>query len=136
MNDAAGANASPPRSSVRCIYQRILVVDDDQDSAEVFVEILTRAGHQTKLALDGASAIAIAKVFLPQLILLDIQLSNMDGYEVARLLRLEPSLSTVVLAAVTGWSGAERELQAQAAGFDHYFVKPMQLAALKDLLEA
>jgi CheY-like chemotaxis protein len=130
------ADAPPPRSAKRLVRQRVLVVDDDRDSAEVVAEMLAVAGHETKFVLDGTSAIATAKVFLPQLVVLDIELRDMDGCEVARQLRLEPSLSGLVLVAVTGWSGAEWKRNAREAGFDHYFVKPVQFTALKELLQA
>ena len=126
----------PPRSAERWLQQRILVVDDDPDSAEVVTELLAVAGHQTRFALDGPSALAIAKVFQPQLVFLDITLAEMDGYEVARQLRLEPGLSNVVLVALTGWSGTEWEQKAREAGFDRYIVKPLERAALKELLGA
>lgn len=118
------------------MQQRVLVVDDDHDTAEAFAEMLAAVGHETEFALDGPSAIAIAKAFLPQLILLDVALPDMDGYEVARQPRVEPCLSGAVLVAVTGSSGATWEHKAREAGFHHYLVKPVALAALQELLEA
>jgi CheY-like chemotaxis protein len=120
-------------SGVRAV-QRVLVVDDDPDGAEMVAEMLVGLGFQSEFALNGPSAIALAKVFLPNVILLDLSLPEMDGYEVARQLRREASLAAVKLVAVTGWSGPERELQAREAGFDHYIVKPIQLSALKPIL--
>ena len=114
--------------------QRILVVDDDLDGAEMVAEMLTDWGYQTQFALSGSSALAIARVFVPELILLDVGLPDMDGYEVARQLRLEPALVEVKLVAVTGWSGPERELKARAAGFDDYVVKPIRPEVLKRVL--
>lgn len=135
MNSANRAAAAPPWqvSGIRPI-ERVLVVDDDPDGAEMVAEMLAGWGFQTQFALDGPSAIALAKVFLPELILLDVGLPDMDGYEVARQLRREASLSTVKLAAVTGYSGPEREAQAREAGFDHYIVKPIEPSALRPLL--
>ena len=134
MNSAERSNARQLQiSSIRPV-QRVLVVDDDPDGAEMVAEMLSGWGFQTRFALDGPSAIELAKVFLPQLILLDVGLPEMDGYEVARQLRLETSLSSVRLVAVTGWSGPERETKAREAGFDHYIVKPIQPSALKPLL--
>ena len=98
-------------------------------------EMLEVLGYQSKFALNGPSAIALAKVFLPQVILLDLSLPEMDGYEVAKQLRGEAVLAAVRIVAVTGWSGPEREKKARDAGFDHYLIKPIQLAALKPILE-
>jgi CheY-like chemotaxis protein len=136
MHDTDCTVGPPPRSAKRWVRQRVLVVDDDRDSAEVVAEMLAVAGHETKFVLDGASAIAMAKMFLPQLIVLDIELRDMDGREVARQLRLEASLSGVILVALTGWSGARWEREAREAGFDHYFIKPVQFLVLKELLGA
>ena len=134
MKSADSFNGLPCQvSGVRSV-QRVLVVDDDPDGAEGVAELLSVWGFQTKFALDGPTGIALAKVFLPQLILLDVGLPEMDGYEVARQLRREASLSTVKLIAVSGWSGPERELKAREAGFDHYIVKPIQLSALTPIL--
>jgi CheY-like chemotaxis protein len=135
MKLAGGTDApSWQVSGVRTV-QRVLVVDDDPDGAEMVAEMLADLGFQSEFALDGPSAIALAKVFLPQVILLDVCLPEMDGYEVARQLRREAGLAAVKLVAVTGWSGPERELQAREAGFDHYIVKPIQLSALKPILD-
>jgi CheY-like chemotaxis protein len=135
MKPEGGATAPPWQiSGVRAV-QRVLVVDDDPDSAEMVAELLAGLGFQSEFALNGPSAIELAKVFLPQVILLDVGLPEMDGYEVARQLRREASLAAVKLVAVTGWSGPERELQAREAGFDHYIVKPIQLSSLKPILE-
>ena len=114
--------------------KRILVVDDDQDSAETLAELLTCQGHDARFALDGARALALAKEFLPDVVLLDIEMVGMSGNEVARLLRLEPSLAGVLLVAVTGWSGLEQETKAREAGFDHYLVKPVDEDVLSRVL--
>lgn len=121
-------------SGIRAV-QRVLVIDDDPDGAEMVAEMLEVLGYQSKFALNGPSAIALAKVFLPQVILLDLSLPEMDGYEVAKQLRGEAVLAGVRIVAVTGWSGSEREKKARDAGFDHYLIKPIQLAALKPILE-
>jgi CheY-like chemotaxis protein len=121
-------------SGIRAV-QRVLVIDDDPDGAEMVAEMLEALGYQSKFALNGPSAIALAKVFLPQVILLDLSLPEMDGYEVARQLRREAVLAAVKIVAVTGWSGPEREKKARDAGFDHYLIKPIQLSALKPILE-
>ena len=115
--------------------QRVLVVDDDRDGAEMLAELIDLWGFQTRFALDGRSAMIAAQVFEPQLILLDVGLPDMDGYEIARQLRRQPNLARVVLVALTGWSGPERELRAREAGFDDYIVKPIQPSSLERLLK-
>jgi CheY-like chemotaxis protein len=134
MKSAQSSNARPLRVTGVRPGQRVLVVDDDLDSAEMVAEMLSMLGLHSKFALDGPSGIALAKAFLPHLILLDVGLPEMDGYEVARQLRGEASLSTVKLVAVTGYSGPERESLAREAGFDHYIVKPIQLSALQPII--
>src|SRR5687767_7578251 len=135
MKSADSVNERPWQASGVRPVQRVLVVDDDPDGAEMVAEMLGVMGLQAQFALDGPSGIALAKVFLPHLILLDVGLPEMDGYEVARQLRREASLSAVKLVAVTGYSGPERESQARDAGFDHYIIKPIQLSALQPLLD-
>jgi len=132
--EASGDAPSWQVSGIRAI-QRVLVIDDDPDNAEMVAEMLEALGYQSKFALNGPSAIALAKVFLPQVILLDLSLPEMDGYEVARQLRREAVLGAVKIVAVTGWSGPEPEKKAREAGFDHYLIKPIQLSALKPILE-
>lgn len=126
MSEAGSGYTSAPR--------RVLVVDDDIDSAEMLAELVSQLGHETRTALNGPSAIRLAQQFLPHLVLLDIALPQMDGYEVARQLRSQPSLQGVVLAALTGWSGQQHEAMGREAGFDHYLVKPVQFAKLTALL--
>jgi CheY-like chemotaxis protein len=125
-----GTTPSEDNSTAR----RVLVVDDDVDSAEMLAELVGELGHEARTALDGPSAIRLAQQFLPHLVLLDISLEGMDGYEVARQLRSLPSLHGVILAAVTGWSGQHHETMGREAGFDHYLVKPVQFAKLTCLL--
>ena len=115
--------------------KKILVVDDDRDSAEMIAEFLATQGHDTTFALDAKTAIATALELVPDLALLDITLPDMDGYELAQRLRAQPSLSGLILVALTGWSGPEHETKALASGFDHHMVKPIDFVALQGMLE-
>ena len=115
--------------------KKILVVDDDRDSAEMIAEFLAAQGHQTTFALNGKTAIATALELVPDLALLDITLPDMDGYQLAQQLRAQPSLSGLVLVALTGWSGPEHEIKALESGFDHHMVKPVDFAMLQRVLE-
>ncbi len=115
--------------------KKILVVDDDRDSAEMIAEFLGVHGYETSFALDGQGAIESARELLPDIVLLDITLPDMSGYELAQRLRLEPTLQGLVLIALTGWSGPEHETKAREAGFDHHMVKPVDFTKLQRLLE-
>jgi CheY-like chemotaxis protein len=117
------------------LAKKILVVDDDRDSAEMIVEFLAMHGYQASFALNGQSAVESARQIVPDVALLDITLPDMSGYELAQLLRAEPTLQRLVLIALTGWSGSEREAKAREAGFDHHMVKPLDFSKLQALLE-
>jgi len=130
--------ASGPRpqlKSTAAMPRRILVVDDNRDAAETLGLLLQVQGHEVRTAHDGAAALAVlAESYLPDVVLLDISLPGMDGYEVARRLRQNAALDTVLLVALTGYGNEEVRSQAQQAGFDHYMVKPLDLDALHALL--
>jgi CheY-like chemotaxis protein len=83
---------------------------------------------------DGPSVLAAALAFRPDVVLLDIGLPGMDGYEVAQALRAEPRLGRVTLIALTGWGAEDDRRKALAAGFDHHLTKPVDLAVLEDML--
>jgi PAS domain S-box-containing protein len=127
----AAAPASRPGSA-----KRILVVDDNKDSAESMGEVLELEGHIVQYAHDGAGAIATALAMRPEVVLLDIGLPGMDGYEVARSLRTAPETGNAVLVALTGYGQAEDRARSKAAGFDHHFVKPAELSTLIALVAA
>lgn len=115
--------------------KKILIVDDDRDSAEMIAEFLGLQGYQASFAVDGEGAVESARQLSPDVALLDITLPDMSGYELAQRLRLEPALKQLVLIALTGWSGAEHEAKAREAGFDHHMVKPVDFSKLQRLLE-
>jgi CheY-like chemotaxis protein len=114
---------------------RVLVVDDHQDLATGLAELLEGWGHEARVAFDGPSALEAARGFHPDLVLLDLGLPEMDGYEVAQALRRDPSLSSMEVAALTGYGHADDRRRARDSGIDHYMTKPMDLAALRRLLE-
>lgn len=99
-------------------------------------EFLGLQGHVASFALDGRSALESALELVPDVALLDITLPDMTGYELARRLRLEPTLAKVVLVALTGWAGPDHEAQAREAGFDHHLVKPLEFAKLQLILDS
>ena len=114
--------------------RKILVADDDQDSAESLAMLLQMMGHEVRSALNGLEALAVAAAFEPDLIVLDIGMPGLDGYEVCRRIRQQPWAHTVVIAALTGWTRDEDRDRSQEAGFNHYLVKPVDPKALADLV--
>jgi PAS domain S-box-containing protein len=127
---AAGSPELPAASR----SQRVLVVDDNRDSAETVALVVELWGHETRVAYDGAEALEAALVYRPEVILLDIGLPGMDGYEVARRLRTLDGLRGVKLVAMTGYGGEEDRQRAREAGFDHHLVKPVDPRELEALL--
>jgi signal transduction histidine kinase/FixJ family two-component response regulator len=113
---------------------RVLIVEDNLDAAEMLDMAVSDLGHVTRLAHDGATAVALARQFAPDVIFLDIGLPVMNGYVVARTLRDLPELSHVYIAAVTGWGQEEDRRKAREAGFDSHFTKPLSPGVLEDVL--
>jgi len=114
--------------------RRILVVDDNKDSAESLTILLSLVGNETQTAFDGLEAMESAATFKPELILLDIGLPKLNGYEVARKIREQPWGKKMVLVALTGWGQEEDRCRSRKAGFDHHLTKPIDLGSLKKLL--
>jgi CheY-like chemotaxis protein len=110
--------------------QRILVADDNRDAAEALSLQLQLAGHDVRTAHDGIEALTVAKTFDPDIVLLDIGMPKMDGYEVARQLRLQPGSRRVTLIALTGWGQQQDRDRTADAGFDAHLVKPVAEAQL------
>jgi signal transduction histidine kinase/ActR/RegA family two-component response regulator len=132
--DANRADSDRPAVAAAACQLRVLVVEDNADAAEMLNFAVEQLGHTTRLAHDGATAIAVAAQFAPDLVLLDIGLPGMNGYEVARTLRQRRELDAAHLAAVTGWGQDEDRRKAREAGFDSHFTKPLSPAALEQLL--
>ena len=113
---------------------RILVVDDNHDSALSLAMILSIMGHDTRTAHDGESAVATAESFLPEVILLDIGLPKLNGYEVAQRIREQEWGKSMFLIAVTGWGQEEDRQRSSEVGLNVHMVKPVEPAALERLL--
>jgi len=114
--------------------RRILVVDDNADAAKTLKELLELWGHEVQVVHDGQAALAAALTSPAELVLLDIGLPGIDGYEVARQLRQQVGSSSMVLVALTGYGQAEDQRRSREAGFDYHFTKPVDLIALRELL--
>jgi CheY-like chemotaxis protein len=115
---------------------RVLVVDDEIDTAETLAEVLTTLGHDVRTAADGTRALETARAFSPDVVLLDLGLPGIDGYEVARRLRAERSTRPLRLIAVTGYGQDVDRKNTELAGFDAHMVKPVRIAALERLLSS
>jgi len=113
---------------------RILVVDDNRDSAESLVMLLKLTGHETQAAYDGLEAVEAAATFRPDVVLLDIGLPKLNGYEACSRIREQAWGKNMVLVALTGWGQDEDRRKSSAAGFNGHLVKPVDHAALTKLL--
>jgi PAS domain S-box-containing protein len=131
--DAAPARRPSATAAFRA--RRVLVVDDNQDSASSLGTLLQLNGQDVRVAFDGPTALSIAQEFQPQLVLLDIGMPGMDGFEVARRLRAAPPgdhRPTIV--ALTGWGRDEDRRRTRESGFDEHLTKPVRIEALHRLL--
>ncbi|HEX5766310.1 MAG TPA: PAS domain S-box protein, partial [Woeseiaceae bacterium] len=122
------ANSGPAR--------RILVVDDNEDAALALSRLLEASGHIVFQAYDGPSSLEAAKEHEPDVVLLDIGLPGLDGYEVAKRMRQDPALSEVLLIALSGYCQEEDRQRSREAGFDHHLAKPTDHKQLLELLAA
>jgi CheY-like chemotaxis protein len=124
---------SPPISKLQ--GHRILIVDDNQVAANSLARLLTEVCKvNVKVGYDGPSALDIVDQFLPEVILLDLDLPSMDGYEVARILRKQPATSGISILALSGWGQEEDRRLSRAAGIDHHLLKPVELRTLINVL--
>lgn len=104
--------------------KRILVVEDQEDNRRILRDLLTSAGYQLLEANDGAQGIAVAEAHRPDLILMDVQMPILDGYEATRRIKANPELSAIPIIIVTSYALSGDEDKARAAGCDAYMAKP------------
>jgi PAS domain S-box-containing protein len=116
--------------------RRMLIVDDNEDSARSMAMLQRRRNYETRTASTGPAAVAAAAEFAPEVVLLDIGLPGMDGFEVARRLRAMPALAGAFLVAMSGYGSEEDRTEALSAGFDEYLVKPVDLGLLRERLRS
>ena len=136
----ADAKQVTPRKGTRSgehgalsVKRRILIVDDNQDSAKSLAMLFRLMGNDVHTAFDGLEAVAAATTFQPDLMLLDIGLPKLNGYDVARRIREEHG-NRVMLIALTGWGQEDDRRRSREAGFDHHLTKPIEISALQALL--
>jgi PAS domain S-box-containing protein len=114
--------------------RRILVVDDNRDAAETMSLILQLLGNDVRLAYDGLEAVLKAEQFRPAVVLMDIGMPRLNGYEAARRIREQPWGNGMTLVALTGWGQEEDKEKTRAAGFDHHLTKPAEPDVIRELL--
>ncbi|HZZ94081.1 MAG TPA: response regulator [Usitatibacter sp.] len=114
--------------------RRVLVVDDNADAADSLAMLLCAHGDAVRLAYDGEQAVEEDTQFRPDIILLDIGLPKLSGYDVARAIRARRG-AVVLIVAITGWGQDEDRQRAREAGFDHHFTKPVDIDRLLEVLE-
>jgi CheY-like chemotaxis protein len=114
---------------------RILVVDDNKDSAVSMALLLKLQGHETRTAHDGLEAIEAAREHRPDVVLLDIGLPKINGYDACRTIRAQPWGERMVLIAMTGWGQEEDRSRSREAGFNFHLIKPVDPAELAKLLD-
>jgi PAS domain S-box-containing protein len=129
-----GAVAASPAASALGGTRRVLVVDDNRDAADSLGVVLALHGVESRTAHDGRSALEALEDFRPSVILLDLAMPGMDGYEVAQRVRQHPRGRHVVIVALTGWGQERDRLRSQGVGIDHHLVKPVDIEALRQLL--
>ena len=113
---------------------RVLIADDDRDGALTLSTLLELEGYEVRTVHSGEDALDAAREFDPDVVLLDIGMPKVTGYEAARRLRLRHGNDCPVLIAITGWKQASDKILASLAGFDHHVAKPYEPAQLIDLL--
>ncbi len=114
--------------------RRVLVVDDNEDAAELLSIMLDMIGQTAAVAHSGPDCLSMAVQFLPDLIFLDIGMPGMNGFDTALALRAMPSLEKTMLVALTGWDDAQTRSRALASGFDRHLTKPATLELIEDVL--
>lgn len=134
--EAPDSPAPRPSQAGAAETLRILIVDDNEDTAESLAVLMEMAGHEVRTAFEGFSALEEARTFRPGVVLLDIGLPNLDGYEVARRLCQESGKDRMLLLAMTGYGQEEDRRRSREAGFDHHLVKPVDLDKLRGLLDS
>jgi len=121
---------APPGSSSR----RVLVADDNRDAALTLRRLLEALGHEVMETHDGVEAVEAVRTFRPQIVLLDIGMPRMNGYEAAREIRRQAGGRGLRVIALTGWGQHEDKRRAHEAGFDLHLTKPVELAELENVL--
>ena len=130
--DAAARSATPAASPT--VPRQILIADDNRDAADSMAMLLRAGGHPVEVAYNGHDALEAANRLHPEVMLLDIGMPRMNGYDVARAVRRQPWSAGTVIIALTGWGKDSDRTRSREAGIDHHLVKPVELDALNEAL--
>ncbi|WP_308937123.1 response regulator [Duganella sp. BJB1802] len=115
---------------------QVLVVDDNRDAADSLAALLELEGFDVRPVYDGAGAVAMAAEQPPDMIIMDLGMPGMDGYETARAIRQRPGAERILMIALTGWGQSDARRRTGEAGFDHHLVKPVELEQILRLAGA
>lgn len=135
LPESLDAVATPAETPV-VVGRRILVADDFPQSAATLARLLEKDGNQVQIAEDGMAAVAVAAEFLPDIVLMDIAMPKLDGYQAAQQIRQQPWGKQMVLIALTGWGQQQDRRRTQEAGFDAHLTKPVNYDAIMTLLSS
>lgn len=136
MDKPAGTPEPGPEPGPHPRQRRILLADDNVDFAQCVALLLEDNGYEVEVHHDGEQALARASAFGPDVCLLDISLPGLNGFELARRLRVLPATEAAVLVAVTGWGQPEDKMRSLNAGFHHHLTKPVDFDQLIALLDS
>jgi CheY-like chemotaxis protein len=131
---SAEEDSVPHQASLATGHCRVLVADDNRGLVQTLALLLQAKGHDVHVTFDGAEAVAAFESYQPHLVLLDIGMPKLNGYETARQIRRHPQGKRIILVAMTGWGQDEDKRQAYEAGFDHHLTKPVATADLDEIL--
>lgn len=136
LADGAAAAAEPQAedAEVKDGGKRVLVVDDNAEAADALGMLLELLGAEVRVTYDGEEALASLPGFRPKIVILDLSMPDLDGYDVARRMRNDPAARDLTLVALTGWGQAEVRARVKEAGFDRYLIKPVKATALREIL--
>jgi CheY-like chemotaxis protein len=116
--------------------RRVLVVDDNADALESLSSLVKLMGNEVRQAKDGLEAVKVAGTFRPEIVLMDLGMPNLNGYEAAQRIRQEAWGSEIALVATTGWGQEEDRRRTSEAGFDRHLVKPIEMNSLREIFAA
>ena len=133
---AVSGHESQPALALGSQRKRILVVDDNPDTAQTIATVLSLEGHELRTAADGYEAFECVRGFRPEVVVLDIGLPRLSGYDIARELRRDPQMQEALLIALTGYGQPSDVAQAEAAGFDLHFIKPVEPQRILEVIAA
>jgi CheY-like chemotaxis protein len=115
--------------------KRVLIADDNRDWADGLAVLLEEQGYSVRTTYDGREAIEAARIFQPDVVVLDIRMPRLTGYEAARVFNRHPQSTRPILIAITAWAGESGKLRAEMSGFDYYLAKPAEPAEILELLK-